>query len=258
MSMRVSGSGGGPLRAGVEVHEAARRLAERMTVDEAQDVVRWHDGSRPRSTGLHDYASLYAVPGLYEAAYFEHLRGASPALLATALAEVVPAADRAGRRVLDVGAGTGVVGEHLVAAGFAPVWAVDLEPASPRAVLRDRPGCHRDARALDLLAPTEEDRAWLSQVAPDVVTVAGAVGFGHLPAAAFAVLADLLPPAGLLAVTVAPELADAPELGEHAALLLGPRFGLRARREGVHRHTGDGRVLPVHALVLQHTSWERS
>lgn len=235
------------------VQRVARRLAEGMEVDEAQDLVHWHDGTGARTTGLHDYAALYAVPGLYEAVYVEHLRGGSPALLAAALAQAVPPDERPHRRVLDVGAGTGVVGEHLGAAGFPPVWAVDLEPESPRAVLRDRPGCHRGARALDLLALTADDRAWLAAVAPDVVTVAGAVGFGHLPAAAFAVLADRLPAGGLLAVTVAPELSASAELADHAALLLGPRFAARVRVEGVHRHTGDGAVLPVHALVLERT-----
>ena len=234
-----------------DVDRAARRLATTVQVDEAQDVVRWSDGSAPRTTGLHDYGALYAVPGLYEAVYVEHLGGGSPALLTAALSEVLPPDARPARRVLDAGAGTGLVGEHLVAAGFAPVWAVDLEPASPIAVLRDRPACHRGARALDLLALDADDRAWLAEVAPDVVTVSGAVGFGHLPAAAFAVLLDLLPVGGLLAVTVAPELADAPELAEHAAVLLGPDVRVRARREGVHRRTGSGALLPVHVLVLE-------
>jgi len=235
----------------VTVSQAARRLAATVEVDEARDVVRWSDGSAQRTTGLHDYAALYAVPGLYEAVYVVHLGSGSPALLAAALGEVLPPQARAGRRVLDAGAGTGLVGEHLVAAGFAPVWAVDLEPASAAAVLRDRPACHRDARALDLLSLADEDRAWLADVAPDVVTVSGAVGFGHLPAAAFLLLVDLLPPGGLLAVTVAPDLATSPDLADHAAVLLGPRLTQRARREGLHRRTGTGERLPVHALVLE-------
>ncbi len=240
------------MRDGVSVQEAARRLAPTVEVDEDQDLVRWSDdGGVRRTTGLHDYAALYAVPGLYEAVYVEHLDSGSPALLAAALGEVLPPAARPARRVLDAGAGTGLVGEHLAAAGFSPVWALDLEPASAAAVLRDRPGCHRGARALDLLDLDDADRDWLAEVAPDVVTVSGAVGFGHLPAAAFAVLADLLPPAGLLAVTVAPDLAGSPELADHAAVLLGPSFAERARREGVHRRTGAGERLAVHALVLE-------
>ena len=235
----------------MSVTEAARRLAPTVQVDEAQDVVRWSDGSAQRTTGLHDYAALYAVPGLYEAVFVEHLGSGSPALLVAALGEVLARDARPGRRVLDAGAGTGVVGEHLVAAGFAPVWAVDLEPASPVAVLRDRPACHRGARPLDLLALDDDDRAWLSEVDPDVVTVSGAVGFGHLPAAAFAVLASLLPAGGLLAVTVAPDLAVSPELADHAQVLLGPSFAVRARRDGVHRRTSTGELLPVQALVLE-------
>ena len=235
------------------VQEAARRLAPTVEVDEAQRVVRWSDGALRRTTGLHDYAALYAVPGLYEAVFVERLDSGSPALLAAALGDILPPDVRPGRRVLDAGAGTGLVGEHLVAAGFSPVWAVDLEPTSAVAVLRDRPACHVDARAFDLLAPSDDDLAWLAEVAPDVVTVSGAVGFGHLPAPAFAVLADLLPQGGLMAVTVAPDLATSDELADHADVLLGPSFAVRARREGVHRRTGSGAPLPVHAIVLERT-----
>jgi len=38
-----------------------------------------------------------------------------------------------------------------------------------------------------------------------------------------------------------------------AAVLLGPSCSVVARREGLHRRTGTGEPLPVHALVLERT-----
>jgi hypothetical protein len=54
-----------------------------------------------------------------------------------------------------------------------------------------------------------------------------------------------------MAVTVAPDLAESPERADHAAVLLGPSFTVRALREGVRRRTGTGEALPVHAPVLE-------
>ncbi|MDP9435736.1 MAG: class I SAM-dependent methyltransferase [Actinomycetota bacterium] len=235
------------------VERTAEALARDLVVDEDADLVRWTDkcGVR-RVTGFHDYAALYAVPGLYEAAYFVALRGRAPDLLADLLADAVP--DPSVARVLDVGCGTGAVGTALRRRGFGPVAGIDLEPAVLTAVPRDRPGTYGTLRALDLTALPPDDRAWLAAVAPDVVTVVAAVGFGHLPLAAFRVLADLLPPGGLLALTVARDLADTPALADHAALLLGPAFRHRAARDGVHRTTASGRDLLVTALVLERTS----
>lgn len=236
-----------------DVHEAARRLAAGLVVDGERDVVRWFDGDVPRETGFHDYAALYAVPGLYEAAYFRHLGGASPHLLADLLAEVVPAAERAGHPVLDVGAGTGMVGELLAARGFRRVAGTDLEPASAAAIRRDRPGAYADVRTLDLLHLSADDRAWLAACAPRIVTVAGAVGFGHLPEEAFGVLTGLLPPGGLLALTTARGFEAEPALAGHVRLLSGPAYAERARRDGLHRRTPDGGQLEVTALVLERT-----
>lgn len=235
------------------VAQAARRLAQGLTVDDERDLVLWRDADgTPHETGLHDYAALYAVPGLYEAAYFEHL-GGSPALLADLLADVLPAGERAACSVLDVGAGTGIVGELLAPLGFRRVAGLDIEPASELAVRRDRGDRYEDVRTLDLLALSDADRAWLAARAPRLVTVAGAVGFGHLPQDAFAVLTDLLPPGGLLALTTARDFADEPELAGHVRLLLGPAYAVRARRDGLHRRTGDGRWLEVTGLVLERT-----
>ena len=238
----------------MSVAEAARGLAADLEIDEERDVVRWRrpDG-RWTQTGLHDYAALYAVQGLYEAVYVVRLQARSPQLLAETLAEVVPQAERAGCRVLDVGAGTGAVGEHLHLLGFTRVAGTDLEPASEVAVRRDRGAAYADLRTLDLLRLDGDDQRWLAGLAPTVVTVAAAVGFGHLPAEALHVLTGLLPPGGLLALTVARDLEDEPALAAHAALLRGPAYVRRAERVGPHRLTADGGRLEVAALVLERT-----
>ena len=238
----------------MSVAEAAQRIAADLEIDEQGDVVRWRDqdGQR-RQTGLHDYAQLYAVQGLYEAVYVVRLGGRSPLLLAETLAEVVPVAERAGHRVLDVGAGTGAVGEHLHRLGFPRVAGTDLEPASEVAVRRDRGDAYADLRTLDLLQLDRDDERWLSDLAPTVVTVAAAVGFGHLPAEALQVLTGLLRPGGLLALTVAKDLEDEPALAAHAALLSGPAYVRRLERVGPHRATSSGERLEVAALVLERT-----
>ena len=237
----------------MSVWRAACDLLDGLVVDEASDRVRWlaEDGSL-RETGMHDYAALYAVPGLYEAVYYLALEGRSPRLLAAALADAVPEAERPQRRVLDVGAGTGVVGEALADAGFRRISGTDLEPASALALQRDRPEVYGAVRTLDLTALTADDRRWVEEVAPDVVTVAGAVGFGHMPVEAFVALSRLLPAGVLLALTVARDLEQAPELAAHAALLLGPAYEVVGRREGVHRKGPDG-PMEVAALVLRRT-----
>ena len=177
----------------MDVDGAAAVLAEQLVIDEPRDVVYWQaPGAEPRQTGLHDYGALYAVSGLYEAVYLVRLGVRSPQLLAEVLASVCPSVRRAQLQVLDVGAGT------------------DLEPAGITAIGRDRGDIYTGARAIDLTAPTPADLAWLTQLAPDVVTVAGAIGWGHLPVAALHTLTRLLRPGALLAATLSQGYATVP------------------------------------------------
>ncbi len=67
-------------------------------------------------------------------------------------------------------------------------------------------------------------------------------------------LTGLLPPGGLLALTVARGFEREPELAGHARLLLGPAYRERARRDGLHRHSADGSRLEVTGLVLERTA----
>ncbi len=238
----------------MDVEGAAAALAQQLVIDETRDVVHWRGpGGKPEVTGLHDYRALYAVPGLYEAVYLGRLGLRSPQLLAQVLSSVCPPVRRAQLQVLDVGAGTGCVGAALSTAGFRRVAGTDLEPVSITAVSRDRGAIYTSARRIDLTAPTAADVGWLTQLVPDVVTVAGAIGWGHLPVAALHTLTRLLAPGALLAATVSQGYASVPELADYLELFTGVAYRQRARRDGLHRWTEQGTPMHVTALVLERT-----
>ena len=88
--------------------------------------------SEHETVHLHEYTRIYAVPGLYEHVVQERLRCRSPQVAA---AGFLRAASQLGLEpgsltVLDVGAGTGLVGELVRRGGVAQVVGVDSLPAA--------------------------------------------------------------------------------------------------------------------------------
>jgi SAM-dependent methyltransferase len=154
---------------------------------------------------LHDYARIYAVPGLYEYVVQEQLQCRSPQVAADGF---LRAADRAGSdlsviSVLDVGAGTGLVGELLVQGGVKVVVGVDALPAARAACIRDRPGVYTGYEIGDLASDdSDELRAALREYKPGGLVAAGAFGGTHAPPAALINALALLPPGAPIALTI--------------------------------------------------------
>ncbi len=193
-------------------------------------------GERTR-VSFHDYAAIYAVPGLYERAFYDTLSMCSSrvvcGLYADALATLGrPAADE---RVLDLGAGNGIGGEELRReVGVGEVVGIDLEPAAEQAAARDRPGTYAQYLTADLDAHPEvlDDLGVVS-----AVVACSAIGAGHIGLDLLtAIVTRAVRPGGLLAFAVADELVPA-FLEE-----LAPR--VRAEPLGsvdyVHRRQTDG------------------
>ena len=82
--------------------------------DEEAFEVTFDDGRVERFT-MHDYGRVYAVPGLYEEVVQRMLGCATPDVVARMVAD----AATGDVRVVDLGAGNGVSGEALAAAGAA-------------------------------------------------------------------------------------------------------------------------------------------
>ena len=212
-------------------------------------------GGAPQELRVHDYDKVYAVPGLYEAIVQDRLECASPQVLADALtAAVVEAGEDAGAlRVLDLGAGNGVVAEALRARGVSgPFVGLDPEPAAAPAAARDRPGLY-----------TEYFTATLDQVpVADIVAEhgltclegAGALGLGHVTRSEVETAWSAFPVGSWLAVTFSEEVLgpEGGELGEFVTALQEAQDTDVVRLERFrHRLTMSGEELFYYVLVAR-------
>lgn len=136
---------------------------------------------------FHDYDRIYSKPGLYEQLFYERLKCTSPnkvsALLQHSLtSEWVSPTEL---RVLDLGAGNGMMGERLRNLGVARIVGADILPEARDAAYRDRPMAYDDYLVADFTNLTDNRREELEEWRFDCVTSVAALGFGDIPPRAF-------------------------------------------------------------------------
>ena len=224
-------------------------------LDQDQEWFEFGRGDGTRRIRFHDYGEIYAVPGLYEHLFYERLKCQSPAIVTGLMEEHVRGVggDPAELRVLDLGAGNGMVGEALRERGFGEVVGVDIEPESGPATERDRPGVYAQFHVCDLLEPSAEVRAALEAEPFTGMTSVAALGFGDVPPQVFQRAYDLMAPGGVVAFTIKEDfLADDDPSGFSAliaAMLADGRMVEQARRRYQHRLDVRGRPLHYIAMV---------
>lgn len=210
---------------------------------------------RARRLRVHDYAALYETPGLYEALVYRTLQCQSPASLVNLLSSVLAGGTTAPAdlRVLDLGAGNGVVGEILREAGVGHLVGLDLIPEAAMAARRDRPSVYEDYVVADLtdLAPAQERR--LREHDLNCLVTVAALGFGDVPAEAFVTACNLIANGGRVAMTIKDEFLDPQHRGGFGRLLrrlIDLRFlEIEARHRFRHRVSIAGEELFYVALV---------
>lgn len=144
----------------------------------------------------------------------------SPRIAVAQLAEHVDV----GSTILDAGAGTGLVGERLAAAGFRDLVAIDLSPGM-LAVARAK-GVYRDLRQMTLGQPLAfTDDAFDAAIAVGVFTT------GHAPARAFDELARVTRPGGVIVFSLRMDRIEASFMDRLAQLEADGRWRLVERTE---------------------------
>lgn len=221
--------------------------------DESCEVV--IDGEL-RQIRFHDYADIYAVPGLYEHLFRDVLNCRSPDVVCALLREQLDAGnhDPAAVTVLDLGAGNGMVGDSLTQLGCGTVVGVDILAEAAEAAHRDRPGVYAEYVVGDLTDPSAEVREALGRYRFGVMTTVAALGFGDIPPEAFAYAYEQLIPGGWLAFCIKDEFLDDDASG-FAKLIAELReagsLDVFAERRYQHRLGADGSPLHYVAMVGQ-------
>jgi len=154
-----------------------------------------------RRIRFHDYADVFDIPGLYEELFYERLECRSPSYISNLLDSVIREyGENPGElRVLDVGAGNGMVGDELQDLGVESIVGIDIIPAAKEATERDRPDVYDDYRVTDLTDLPEDEEEKLRRTDANCLTTVAALGFGDIPPLAFAKALDLIATPGWLA-----------------------------------------------------------
>ena len=136
---------------------------------------------------LHDYGQIYLRPGLYEQVYYDRLKCSSPKKVGELLKLTLDASEQnfTELRVLDLGAGNGMMGEIMKGYGVARLIGADIIPEAWTACDRDRPGVYDEYYVADFTNLKPELIEEISGWSIDCVTSVAALGFGDIPPKAF-------------------------------------------------------------------------
>ncbi len=218
--------------------------------DEAYFLLK--EGGVEERIRFHDYDRIYDHPGLYEQLFYQRLRCASPQKAKDLLAKVLHEnrVELNELRVLDLGAGNGMVGDLLDA---ARVVGVDISEHARQACERDRPNAYDAYYSIDMCriepAMLEELRRWKL----DCLTCIAALGFGDIPVLAFANAFNLIVEGGWIVFNIKETFLQGSDRSGFSMLvkhlLLSDTLQVHHLERYRHGYSIDGRALFYYVLV---------
>ena len=155
----------------------------------AQDEVSFYliEEGKKVKLRFHDYHQIYQREGLYEQLFYDRLKCCSPKKVGELLKRTLDEYNLnfTELRVLDLGAGNGIMGDVMKSYGVARLIGVDIIPEARDACYRDRPQTYDEYYVADFAELDAELAEQLSSWSIDCLTSVAALGFGDIPPAAF-------------------------------------------------------------------------
>jgi len=211
------------------------------------------DESRERIR-LHDYERIFSVPGLYEQVVYDRLRCQSPSTVVDVLRSSVSQSHQQlhGLRVLDLGAGNGMVGEELKKHGVSRLVGADIIPEAKQAAERDRPGTYDAYYIMDFANLTDDQKQEMNTWSLDGLVCVAALGFGDIPAIAFLEAFNMIANRGWIAFNIKETFLDHSDDSGFSQLIRELIFSeyldLYHLRRYRHRYSIEGEPLYYFAL----------
>lgn len=157
----------------------------KLNQDEAYFYLQTDDSKR--KIRFHDYNEIYKVPELYEQIFYDRLQCTSPGKVTAILESAVNQSQDTFTklRVLDLGAGNGMMGEELKKHGVSRLVGVDIIHEASDAADRDRPGVYDAYYIEDFTQLSADKREEITAWQCDCMVTVAALGFGDIPVKAF-------------------------------------------------------------------------
>lgn len=215
------------------------------------------EGERRLRIRFHDYNEIYKRPGLYEQVFYERLKCNSPQVITDILARAVQAdsGSLSELRVLDLGAGNGVMGELLAQKGVARVVGADIIPEAREAALRDRPGVYDEYYVGDFGNLNTDQREAVSTWQPDCLTCVAALGFGDIPPVTFFRALEFVAEGGWVAFNIKETFLDRTDESGFSRmireLIFSDYLDIHHLQRYRHRLSMEGKPLFYFALVAR-------
>ena len=229
------------------------------THDIDQDEISFYliENDRKKSIRFHDYDSIYQCPGLYEQLFYDRLKCSSPQKVVEILRHAVAASEHnfTELRVLDFGAGNGIVGEVLKEHGVARLVGADIIPEARDSAYRDRPGVYDAYYVTDFTSLNEDETEELSDWSINCLTTVAALGFGDIPPSAFFQAMQFVQPGGWIAFNIKETFLDKSDESGFSRLIRELIFSeyldVHHLERYRHRLSMEGVPLYYFALVVQ-------
>ncbi len=217
------------------------------------------DGEEKRLR-FHDYDEIYKRPGLYEQLFYERLRCNSPAKVADLLQRALSTVREpvTELRVIDLGAGNGMMGEVLKREGVARLVGADIIPEARDAAYRDRSTVYDDYYIHDFANLDADVLDELREWRFDCLTCVAALGFGDIPPRAFFNALKLVRTDGWLAFNIKETFLDHTEHTGFSRLvrelIFSKYLDIYHLERYRHRLSMEGKQLFYYALVGRMTA----
>ncbi len=215
-------------------------------------------GDKKERIRFHDYDKLYSIPGLYEQLFYDRLRCQSPKkvtqILKAALAQCQESISEL--RVLDLGAGNGMMGEALAQEhGVSRLVGVDIIPEACEAAERDRPGIYDAYYVADFCNLSADMREEISSWQLNCMTTVAALGFGDIPTKAFIEAFNVIRSEGWIAFNIKETFLDASDQTGFSQtireLIWSEYLDLYYLERYRHRLSMEGEPLPYFAVAAR-------
>ena len=207
------------------------------------------DDGKEVSIRFHDYGAIYQRPGLYEQLFYDRLKCQSPQKVVDILRYTMEtsSASFSELRVLEFGAGNGMVGEELARHGVARIVGLDILEEAKMAADRDRPSVYDEYYVRELGKPGVKAFGELQEWRFNCLITVAALGFGDIPPPAFREAFNYIDDGGWIAFNIKETFLDNRDTSGFSVfirnLILTEYLDLYHLERYQHRLSIDGRPL---------------